>query len=270
MRRYVTTNLVAGVLLTTLLFAGCAPQPASPPEAVPSEPVVEESGARVEPPHPGGFLGRDPESGRSAEASQAPPGSYPLAHDRTQVMGTLDYRDIAGGVYCIVDCYPWDDLEKADVLALVDANDPDTLYSLYERYASADGQLVEANGIPRLNVDEIVQVGETVPWSIARREKPNAMVVDEGLRVVGTLVFVEQYRDTRTDSWAVVDALDPASVASGLSTQHVLAFLDVSADEMPLPDQATYVEVYGEEVGARTIMGSRLPVVAPDKVSTLP
>ena len=188
---------------------------------------------RIAPPDSQGGFVIDVETTESTEASQAPPGIVPLLHGRTQVIGTLDYREIGDGAYCIVDCYPWESLDDAEILAVVTTADEHGLRSLYEVYVSADGIL--AGDTPQsFAVDAIVGVGMDaylpdaggVSWELAAREKPRTVAIDEGLCVVGTLVYVESYREVETDSWAVVDALDPRTVSSGLTTQHVLAFLD--------------------------------------------
>ncbi|MDY0339918.1 MAG: hypothetical protein RBS17_01730 [Coriobacteriia bacterium] len=276
MRRAALCTTVAYLLCAMWILNGCAAETTAPSQTQPVVVSQKNLQTRIEPPSPGGLLIRNLPLAESAEANQAPPDVYDLPHARTQVIGTLDYRDIFGGTYCIMDCYPWEPIDEADILSTVTAEDTQILYSLYESYVSADGNLVDADGVRRLSADSIVGVNssesspwaQNVSWATARREKPHTMVVDDTLRIVGTLVFVERYRDVATDSWAVVDALDPSSTSGGLTTQHVMAFLN--GEQSTFPAEGSYVDVYGTETGARVIAGSRLPTIQIAQIAELP
>ena len=274
-RRILVTVLVLVACVFACAIVRCARGDADSSSSSGGADVANASADRLEPPPPTdpGVWGRFPRAEKSDSAKQAPPGIRELVQQRAQVIGTLDYRDIAGGSYCVVDCYPWDEVAEADVLATVTLEEDAGLYGFFEAYVSADGVLSAEDGLPMLAIDDVRSVGDAewdISWSLASREKPCAVTVDNDLRVVGTLIFVEQYREARTDSWAVVDALEPAMVKDGVGRFHVIAFLDSIGFTGEMPPAGSYVEASGPQIDSKLISGSRWPVIQAVTVDMLP
>lgn len=108
-------------------------------------------------------------TGQAPEPSQslAPPGIYEVEGGKTQALGTLDYRDIEGGFWAVVDTPVAEDAAKADVVAVIPNADKlgVDLESMKGSYVSAIGKKLDGASIrmagPEIEAETIEVVSDT-------------------------------------------------------------------------------------------------------------
>jgi hypothetical protein len=100
-------------------------------------------------------------------ATPAPPGLYDLPDGRKQALGVLEYRDLEGGFWAVVQAYPGQPTTQAGVVAVLanaEALEVD-LEALEGSYVRADGKVLEGASVrmagPELEVDELAPVSES-------------------------------------------------------------------------------------------------------------
>lgn len=121
------------------------------------------TGSQTEPKSETPPTSQPPES----SAVLAPPGLYEVEGGKTQALGVLDYRDIEGGFWVVVDTAVAEDAAKADVVAVIpNAEDLGVdLESMKGNYVSATGTKLDGASIrmagPEIEADTIEVVSDT-------------------------------------------------------------------------------------------------------------
>jgi len=135
--------ILAGFLI--LVLVGCG-------SSGPKEPPTSTT-----PPNPG------PRTGTLAR-----PGLYAVEGGRSHALGVLEYRDLEGGFWAVVDAMPGQSTDTAQLIAVLVGADKlgIDLEALKGHYVSADGTLAGGASSrmagPELTVDTLKEVSDTV------------------------------------------------------------------------------------------------------------
>ncbi len=132
-RAFVTGALMLALSVAAVDAGGCAAQPAPPQPAAPGRSSGGTSGGTTSAPAPGA-----PQTGTVAK-----PGVTSLPDGTSSALGTLQFRNLEGGIWVVVDSLPGPDADKAKVLVVIANPELFSLDALKGAYVRANGTIAK-------------------------------------------------------------------------------------------------------------------------------